>query len=355
VKPFALLLALTFCASTFGQANSAAIEALSRLKGMDLEANPALKNAVLKVAESAKGTPQFIELVKDFNLKGQSKDLIDFAAAHPADSAGVEALKLAVAEVGISGITNSIGILQAMGNAADKQFVPALLACAQDSKQPVENRKVAVQSLVQTEEGAAAILKLAKEDKLDSALKFTASALLNSARWPAIKTEAAEVMPLPQGKNATPLPPVSDLVKMKGDAENGWKVMRRLEVNCVGCHQINGQGVDFGPNLSEIGAKLSKEALYEAILDPSAGISFGFEAWNVELKNGDEGFGIKTSETADEISIKNQTGVSIRYKKSDIAKLQQGKLSIMPQGLQATMSQQDLVDVVEFLSTLKKK
>jgi putative heme-binding domain-containing protein len=73
------------------------------------------------------------------------------------------------------------------------------------------------------------------------------------------------------------------------------------------------------------------------------------------LKNGDEAYGIKTSDTADEITIKNQTGVSIRYKKADIAKLQQGKLSIMPAGLQTTMSQQDLVDVVEFLSTLKKK
>ena len=71
--------------------------------------------------------------------------------------------------------------------------------------------------------------------------------------------------------------------------------------------------------------KLGKDALYESILDPSAGISFGFEGWTVELKNGDEAYGIKTSETADEITIKNQTGVSIRFKKAEIAKLQQGK------------------------------
>ena len=43
-------------------------------------------------------------------------------------------------------------------------------------------------------------------------------------------------------------------------------------MGCSKCHQINGTGTDFGPNLSEIGAKLAKKALYETILDPSAGI-----------------------------------------------------------------------------------
>jgi len=354
-----LLLILTFPCSSTAQpaepANSAAIEALSRLKGMDLESSPALKNAVLKVLDSTKGTSQFVEIVRDFKLKGQTKELLNFAASHPNDSTGVEALRLAVAETGLAGLTNSIGILEAMGNAADKQFVPALMATVSDPKQPVENRKAAVKSLAQTEDGSAQILKLAKDDKLDNALKFTASAMLNSARWPAIKTEAAEVLPLPQGKNATPLPPVSELVKIKGDPEAGSKVVRRLEVNCIGCHQINGQGVDFGPNLSEIGSKFGKEALYEAILDPSAGISFGFEAWQIELKNGDEAYGLLASETADEITIKTQTGVSTRYKKTDLAKRQKMTLSIMPAGLQTTMSQQDLIDVVEYLSTLKKK
>src|SRR5689334_5130490 len=42
-----------------------AVEALKRLKGIDLESNPALKSAVLKVLESTKGTPQFVELVRE--------------------------------------------------------------------------------------------------------------------------------------------------------------------------------------------------------------------------------------------------------------------------------------------------
>ena len=139
------------------------------------------------------------------------------------------------------------------------------------------------------------------------------------------------------------------------DPVRGAEVFARPTVGCINCHQVNGNGTDFGPNLSEIGTKLGKDAIYESILDPSAGISFGFEAWSIELKNGDENFGLITSETNDEISLKSQNGITTKYKKSDIAKRQKQTLSIMPAGLQLTMSTEDLVNLVEYLSSLKKK
>jgi putative heme-binding domain-containing protein len=343
------------CGEAFAQQNTVAIEALSRLKGMDLEANPALKGAVLKVLETTKGTPQFVELVRDFKLKGQADELLAFATAHPSDSTGVEAFRLAVAEKG----PNNFGIIspaliQLMGNTEEKEFVPILKPLIEDPKQSAEIRKAAVKALAQTEEGASHILKIAKEDKLDSSLKFTASAVLNAAHWPAIKSEAASILPLPQGKTSS-LPPVAELVKMKGDAANGAKVFRRQEINCIGCHQVNGEGADVGPALSEIGTKLAREAIYESILDPSSGISFGYEAWRIELESGDEVFGLITSDSAEEITVKSQTGISTRYKKSGIAKRTQLKDSIMPQGLQMGMTTQELVDLVEYLSSLKKK
>src|SRR5205823_13491201 len=150
------------------------------------------------------------------------------------------------------------------------------------------------------------------------------------------------------------LPPVTELVKLKGDPVRGAEVFNREAVGCFKCHQVNGHGTDFGTNLSEIGTKLAKEALCEAILDPSAGISFGYEAWQIELKNGDEAYGLIVSETADEIALKTQGGIVTRYKKSDIARREQQKLSIMPAGLQQALSTQDLVDLVEYLAALKK-
>src|SRR5205814_4500905 len=140
---------------------------------------------------------------------------------------------------------------------------------------------------------------------------------------------------------AQPLPPISELVRLKGDPVKGAAVFRRdTTTACIKCDQINGEGIDFGPNLSEIGTKLGKDALYEAILDPSAGISFGFEAWQIALKDGNEAYGLIVSETADELTFKIAGGIVTRYPKGEIKSRAQQKLSIMPSGLQQTMSRQ---------------
>lgn len=216
-------------------------------------------------------------------------------------------------------------------------------------------RKQAVRALARTQDGAGGLLKLARADKLPADLKFTASAELNAVRWPELKAEAAKLLPLPPGQGDKALPPVAELLAMKGDAKRGAEVFSRETVGCAKCHVVNGQGVDFGPALSEIGSKLGKDALLESILDPSAGISFGFEAWTIETKSGEEIFGLLVSETGEEVSVKTVGGAVTKLKKSDVAKRHPSKLSSMPAGLQQAMTVQEIADLLEYLALLKKK
>ena len=215
-------------------------------------------------------------------------------------------------------------------------------------------RKQAVRSLAKTADGAGAVLKLAKEDKLAEDLKFTASSELNAVRWPELQAAAAKLLPPAQGQNAAPLPPISELVRRRGDIPNGAKIFTNASPGCANCHVVHGRGIELGPNLSEIGTKLGKDALYEAIFEPSSGVSFGFESWSFTLKNGDEAYGLLASETAEEVAVKAVGGILTRLKKSEIESRQQSKLSIMPAGLQAAMTAQELVDLVEYLASLKK-
>jgi len=83
-------------------------------------------------------------------------------------------------------------------------------------------------------------------------------------------------------------------------------------------------------------------------------VSFGFEAWNITLKNGDELYGLLASETPDELAVKAVGGIVTRVRKSEIASRQQSRLSIMPAGLQQGLTPQELVDLVEYLASLKK-
>jgi len=341
-----------------------AVEALGRLQGVDINANPKLKDAVMRVLEKTRGTANFVKLVQQFKLTGQNAGLLQVAIAQPSGESGVEAMRLllasgdmAVVQAALDG-TNAVAAAktaEALGNTAEKQAVKFLLPVLADGKRDVALRKQTVRSLAKTSDGASEVLKLAKDEKLGDDVKFTASTELNAVRWPEIKADAAKVLPPLQGQNAAPLPPVSELVKRKGDAANGAKIYAQASPGCANCHVVNGRGIELGPNLSEIGTKLGKDALIEAILEPSAGVSFGFEAWNFTLKNGDEAYGLIASETADEVAVKAVGGIITQLKKSEIESRQQSKLSIMPSGLQAAMTTQELVDLLEYLVSLKKQ
>jgi putative heme-binding domain-containing protein len=249
---------------------------------------------------------------------------------------------------------SSVHLVEAMGNTREKTIVPVLLPLVKDEQiDPVTRRQI-VRSLARVQDGAAQLLQLAQDGKLPKDVQFIATMELNQVPWPQLKELAARTLPAPRGRDAQSLPPLPELLRMHGDVTRGALVFARPDVACITCHRVNDKGVDLGPALSEIGAKLGKDALYEAILDPSAGIAFGYENWRITLKSGDDLEGLVVSDTTDELIIKDAKAIPTHVKKSDILSRQKLKLSLMPAGLQQAMSTQDLVDLVEYLSSLKK-
>jgi putative heme-binding domain-containing protein len=338
-----------------------ASETLTRLKDLDVEAHPKIKTALVAALASSRGAPEFVDLVQDFHLRDQNAGLIEVALGHLADESGVQAMRLVLASRDLTLLENALHdtnsaarLAEALGNTRDRRIVPVLLPLVNDQQIDSAARRQAVRSLAQVQEGAAKLLQLAGANQLPNDVKFIATMELNHVRWPELKALAAQVLPAPRGRNAQSLPSLPELLKMRGDISRGARVLTRPEVSCISCHRINDKGADVGPALSEIGAKLGKDALYEAILDPSAGIAFGYEAWQIALKSGDDAYGIVVSDTDDELIIKDAKAIPIHIKKSDILSRRQLKVSLMPAGLQQTMSTQDLVDLVEYLSSLKK-
>ena len=278
----------------------------------------------------------------------------------PFDGANVEAVRmllhshsLGLIQSGLKG-SNAMLVIRALGGAGSKDVVPLLTPILVATNQSLANRKLAIQGLAQVKEGAATLLKLAQAGEIPVDLKLTVAVELSQVRWQATRDEVAQVLPVPHSREAKPLPPISELAQQTGNALHGAAVFRQESIACIKCHQVNGEGTEVGPNLSEIGTKLGKDALYESILDPSAGISFGFEPWQLSLKNGEEPYGLIVSETSEEIALKNVGGIISKYKKSEITSRVQMKTSIMPAGLQQNMSTSELVDLIEYLSTLRK-
>ncbi len=226
-----------------------------------------------------------------------------------------------------------------------------LRTVALDAKQPLVVRREAVRALGGSQNGEDLILTLLKEHKLNDDLKAAAVQGVSGAWRKSVRTEAAKYI---GGSSAVAQkhPAVPELVQMKGDVAKGKAT---YTMYCATCHQVNGEGADFGPKLSEIGSKLPKEGQYLAIYNPSAGISFGYEGYEVKFKDGSSVTGIVSSKNETDLIMKFPGGSTQEYKMSNVKSMKQLDDSMMPAGLQEAMSTEELTGLVEYMSSLRRK
>ena len=149
------------------------------------------------------------------------------------------------------------------------------------------------------------------------------------------------------------MPAIAKVMKRSGDSKNGAKVFAGTGT-CAKCHIVNGAGIELGPDLSEIGSKLSREAMFESILFPSAGISHNYENWLVAKDDGVIVSGLLRTKTETTTTIKDINGIVHEIPADEIEEQKRIKLSLMPVDLVKNFSEQDLVDLVEYLMTLRK-
>jgi putative heme-binding domain-containing protein len=91
-----------------------------------------------------------------------------------------------------------------------------------------------------------------------------------------------------------------------------------------------------------------------AILDPSAGISFNYETYLARLEDGTVLSGILVSQTEEWVELKTAEAVVHRLPRPQIEALARQPVSLMPADLQKLLEVDDLVDLVEYLTTLRR-
>ncbi len=337
-----------------------ASESIIRLGG-DVASNPKYKAALDRVLTAQKGTSNYVRLVDSMNLKERFPDLLEIAIAHPEQQLGVEAATALLRKEqwellgqAISGdAPRALATVTVLGMSTDGKAVGLLMAPVKDAKAPIDIRRAAAKAMGNIRYGAQEMAKLAGENKVPAELKDVVAAALHGAQWPDIKQLAAKLYPLPPGKDSEPLPPLAELANRKGDVANG-RIVFNTTGTCNKCHIVNGIGREVGPNISEIGKKLSKQAMFESILFPSAGISHNFEQWSVTTVDGQVFAGLLVSSTDAETQIKDINGLVKTFKAAEIDEKVKQSVSLMPADLQKVMTVQELTDVVEYLTTLKE-
>jgi putative heme-binding domain-containing protein len=334
------------------------LEAVRHMKPAYISSHPEVKQLLLSLLKQTTGK-QYLELVDYYQLKEEIDRVLGMVLSRtestkagqvlynlPGGSAlirskflsGNESEQLALIEsLRYQGKTESAQLLfEAISNPKLGKAVQMQAARVIGNAYPTEEF---VLDLLDKKKIAPAYIPLVVES-------------LQKAWRKSIRIKANSYLDKHQTETKKTHPATAELIKMSGDAVKGKVVFTN---SCAMCHVVNNEGIELGPKLSEIGSKLSKEGLYMSILHPNAGIGFGYETFEVKTKSGDTYQGIIVSKNETDIVLRIPGGLVKSFKTSALKSYKQVPESLMPEGLADGMNTTELVDLIEYLSTLKKK
>lgn len=338
-----------------------AVEALVRLPTPSEAVDGITRARVDQLLDRTDDLDLLLTMARRFGLRTRTDDLFRIAIDQPRTYAAVRAIGLLLdwdqadrIETVLRGgdVARGVNMAEALRVAGDLRAKEVLLEVVQDESVESAVRRAGVRALAARGVSGMLLVRMAQDGELDDAIRDVTIASLHGSDYSDVRVEAAKLFPPPAAKGDHVLPPVGKLADRRGDIERGAEVFRKAGT-CSNCHIVNGQGKEIGPDLSGIGQKLSRQALYESILFPSAGISLGYENWSVLTVNGQVVTGLLASETDDAVTIKSAEGVLRQIPRGNIEVMKQQQ-SMMPENLPTTLTEQQLVDVVEYLTTLRQ-
>lgn len=234
--------------------------------------------------------------------------------------------------------------------------VKVLTALFQDKGQDNPARLLAAAALAGSRPGTVWLLDVETKKELPAELRSDIGRLLRNTPYQDLRNKALVAFPPPAKLDLKKLPAIADLLKRTGNAAKGKEVLAatvKNDLQCMKCHTIRGFGGAVGPDLSVIGKKVSKENLYESILQPSKAIADQFINWIIETKGGQALTGLIVEETPEYIVLRDANAKDTKLTKAEIESRAKSPQSIMPENLLALMTEDDLVDMVEYLFSLK--
>jgi putative membrane-bound dehydrogenase-like protein len=317
---------------------------------------------ISEAAGYAMGTQHFVDIVQRFALKDRQSELVTMAAAEgTSEQLASAALGVAVDGGGEDRVKAVLGsadpaaagrLLSALGIRGSTPSTALLKGILADAKASPELKSATVRGLARSQQGAKDLVAMAKAGELSGVLPQVAAVAIASCPWGDIRQSAADVLPMPKAKGGEKLPPVAELVKRKGNPANGKTVFAGAGT-CAKCHIVNGEGKSVGPNLSGVGAKLSREALYESVLVPSAAISHSYETYTALMEDGRSITGLLISQSPDQVVIRGADSIDVMLPAGQVEELVKQPVSLMPADLATTLSADELVDVVSWMETLR--
>jgi putative membrane-bound dehydrogenase-like protein len=266
-------------------------------------------------------------------------------------------------------------------SAIDPDTSCALLASLIEPRQPLSVQVAAVRALGETRGADVAALLLGRLRRFEPPVRAVAvrtllgrsgwtKALLQAAsghgpsgispnlidpadRAPLLKHRDPELVRLAQtafGQTATQsrvqvIADYSTTLRTRGEAGRGAKVFER---ECKGCHKVGDRGFALGPDLTG-SPSADPAALLANILDPNANVPPNYVQYLLQDQAGRSFSGIIAAETATSLTLRRSDGAEDIILRAGISEMTSTGLSLMPEGLEKTISKPEMADLIAFL------
>ncbi|MEX2113277.1 MAG: hypothetical protein WD845_08835 [Pirellulales bacterium] len=132
-----------------------------------------------------------------------------------------------------------------------------------------------------------------------------------------------------------------------GDALRGRSVFQGR--TCHRCHEQSGH---LGPDLKGAAARLSRNDLFRAIVDPNLEVSPAYQTTLIVTNSGQVYHGLIVYESPETTLLQTAPDTTLRLTNTDQSSVRRGTQSLMPTGLLDPLSDQDLSDLYAYLRTL---
>ena len=140
----------------------------------------------------------------------------------------------------------------------------------------------------------------------------------------------------------------------RGNANNGRKLFLDQErTRCAVCHRVDGQGGKVGPDLSQIGGKFDRPHLVESLLQPSQQIVEGYRTSKVLTASGQVVVGIIKEQNDDLLVLEDANAQRVELRRDDVDQIIPSQTSLMPDGLAASLCEDEFTDLIAYLETLR--
>ena len=176
-----------------------------------------------------------------------------------------------------------------------------------------------------------------------------ASLVENLRRHPdaEVKKLAADVLP-PVVERSDVIAAYEPALALQGDAVKGRQAFMKA---CLACHKTHeGEGIQVGPPIESF-ASAGAESLLGHILDPNREVAPQYQAYTYELADGSVLTGLILAENSAEITLRMPGGLDRTFPRSAVASMKGLGQSLMPEGLEATLTVEEMADLLAYIAT----